>query len=179
MYRILSIFLCLSLLLGSQGIAGDRSEAAAAAGNSTNTTNTAVPAAVISLEEQVFLAVNRIREENGLPLLSWGRDLTEVARTHSQDMAQREYLSHVTPEGDNLLKRIGRGGIVNWSRLSENLASNFGFSDPAAVAIKGWLESPAHRQNIFDRNVTETGIGVAFDAKGKVYLTQLFVKRRS
>jgi uncharacterized protein YkwD len=135
-------------------------------------------AVAFDIEEQVFQAINRVRAEHHLLPLSAAKDLSVVARLHSQDMAARNYFSHVSPEGDNVRKRIARNGITNWNRLAENIAMNYGFGNPATIAVKGWLESPSHRHNILDENLTETGIGVALDAKGRIYLTQLFARRK-
>ncbi len=133
----------------------------------------------LSIEEQVFQAINRVRAENSLTPFYLKKDLSFVAREHSQDMAAHEYFSHVSPNGEGLQGRITRGGITNWSRLAENLAINQGYDDPVLIAVRGWMNSPGHRQNILDSNLTETGIGVAIDAKGKIYLTQLFAKRKN
>lgn len=130
-----------------------------------------------SIEEQIFQAINQVRAENSLTPFQLKKDLSLVAREHSQDMATREYFSHVSPNGEGLQGRITRNGITNWSRLAENLAINQGYDNPVMIAVRGWMNSAGHRHNILDRNLTETGIGVAIDAKGKIYLTQLFAKR--
>lgn len=141
----------------------------------------AIPAAtavnVLSVEEQVFQAINQIREANSLSPLQLKKDLSLVARGHSEDMAAHDYFSHVSPTGERLPSRIARGGVVGWSRLAENIALNQGYADPVAIAVRGWMNSEGHRHNILDRNLSETGIGVAVDAQGKIYLTQLFAKR--
>ncbi|MBS1810629.1 MAG: CAP domain-containing protein [Acidobacteria bacterium] len=175
MYRVISLFVCLALVLLAFDVITPPTYAVA------NVPGAAEPAsltAVTDIEEQVFNAINRVREENHLAPLSVAKDLRLVARSHSQDMAMREYFSHVSPEGDSLQKRITRNGITNWNRIAENIAMNSGYNNPASIAVKGWLESPGHRHNIMDANLTETGIGVATDAKGRIYLTQLFVRRK-
>jgi len=42
--------------------------------------------------------------------------------------------------------------------------------------VRGWLESRAHRENI-DGSYNLTGIGVARNAAGEVFFTQIFVGR--
>ena len=175
MYRLMSLFVCLAVVLLASDVITPPTHAV------VNVPNTAEPpslAVATDIEEQVFQAINRIREENNLAPLSAAKDLSLVARLHSRDMATRDYFSHVSPEGDNLRKRVAGNGITNWNRLAENIAMNYGYNNPATIAVKGWLESPSHRHNIFDGNLTETGIGVALDAKGRIYLTQLFVRRK-
>ena len=175
MYRVLCLVLCLaSVLLASDVlISPTKAEANVPIAAAVSSAATAA-----SIEEQVFAAINRFREENHLVPLSMAKDLAGVARLHSQDMATRDYFDHVSPDGSTLRKRVQGFGITNWNRLAENLAMNYGHPDPASVAVKGWLNSQGHRHNILDQNLTETGIGVAVDAKGRIYLTQLFARRK-
>ena len=175
MYRVVSLFVCLALVLLASTVVIPPTQAAALVPGTVTPTSFALAA---DIEEQVFRAINRVREENHLAPLSAAKDLGSVARLHSQDMATRDYFGHVNPEGDNLGKRVKRNGITNWNRIAENIAMNCGYGDPAMIAVKGWLESPGHRHNILDQNLTETGIGVAMDAKGRIYLTQLFARRK-
>jgi uncharacterized protein YkwD len=174
MYRVLCLVLCLtSVLITSDVLSPTKAEA-------NVPISAAVPSAVttVSIEEQVFTAINRFREENHLVPLSMAKDLAGVARLHSQDMATREYFNHISPDGVTMRKRVLSFGITNWNRLAENIAMNYGHSNPADVAVKGWLNSEGHRHNILDQSLTETGIGVAMDAKGRIYLTQLFARRK-
>ena len=175
MYRVLCLFLLLAFVLVTSDVITPSTEAAA---NVPTATVLSSAATTVSIEEQVFSAINRIREENHLVPLSVAKDLADVARSHSADMATRDYFSHITPEGDTMRKRVVRFGITNWNLLAENIAMNFGHTNPAETAVKGWLNSEGHRHNIMDQDLTETGIGVAVDAKGRVYLTQLFARRK-
>ncbi len=173
MYRVLCLVLCLAWLASDDLATPAKAEATVPVASAVSTTATAA-----SIEEQVFAAINRFREENHLVPLSMAKDLAGVARRHSQDMAARDYFNHVSPDGTTMRKRVVGFGITNWNRLAENLAMNYGHPDPASVAVKGWLNSSGHRQNILDQDLTETGIGVAVDAKGRIFLTQLFVRRK-
>jgi uncharacterized protein YkwD len=38
------------------------------------------------------------------------------------------------------------------------------------------MASPGHRANILDGKFTRTGVGVAVDADGTVYVTQVFLR---
>ncbi len=59
---------------------------------------------------------------------------------------------------------------------AENVAYNQGYSDPVAQALRGWIASDVHRRNL-EGQYTMTGIGVAQNSRGQVFLTQLFVQR--
>ena len=49
--------------------------------------------------------VNNIRQKNKLPELSWDRELQLIARGHSNQMKQKEFFGHTTPEGQTLQMR--------------------------------------------------------------------------
>lgn len=133
------------------------------------------------LEEQLFEAINQERAAHGLAPLRRAADLNAVAREHSRDMLVRNYFGHRTPEGAGLKDRVERGHVTNWRRIAENISSSRSCArfDAVRMAIEGWMNSPGHRQNILDRQLQETGIGVAMDAEGKLYyITQVFVTRK-
>ena len=66
---------------------------------------------------------------------------------------------------------------LHWShRVGENVAFNRGHRDPAAEAARGWLASRKHRENI-EGPYQLTGVGVATNAAGEVYFTQIFIGR--
>lgn len=175
MYRVMCFVLCLASVLLASDVITSPIKAVA---NESTATVVPLVATSASIEEQVFSAINHFREEQHLSPLSMAKDLSSVARLHSQDMATRSYFDHISPDGNTMRKRVLGFGITNWNRLAENIAMNYGHNDPATVAVRGWLNSPAHRQNILDQDLTETGIGVAVDAKGRIYLTQLFARRK-
>ena len=53
------------------------------------------------LEGELLTAVNSVRARYNLIPLQRSQDLDRVAESHSSDMAQRNFMSHVTPEGVN------------------------------------------------------------------------------
>jgi uncharacterized protein YkwD len=136
-----------------------------------------VPAELAAWEAQLLEAVNRIRAENGLPVQRASAPLAQVARLHSEDMARREFFAHTTPEGYDLSRRI-QGRDLPFLRLAENIGRNRGHDDPVAEAVRGWMDSSAHRRNILDRDLIETGIGIAMDEHGTFYFTQVFLQPR-
>ena len=44
----------------------------------------------------------------------------------------------------------------------------------AAESVKAWMASEGHRQNMLQKDYTMTGMGIAFSADFKVYVTQVF-----
>jgi uncharacterized protein YkwD len=129
---------------------------------------TAAAAADPTAEAAVLALVNEARADAGCGALTADPALAAVARAHSADMRDRDYFSHTSPEGLSPFDRAEQAG-VGYSR-AENIA--FGQSDAAAV-MEAWLESPGHRQNILDCELTRLGVGVA-EGPGGPWWTQLF-----
>lgn len=129
------------------------------------------------LEERAFAAINRERAAYGLAPLRFASDLSVVARAHSQDMVERDYFAHQSPEGKDLRHRFARYGISNWRYIAENIACNRGYEDPVVTAVTGWMNSPGHRKNILNKGLVESGIGVAVSEAGRVVFTQVFATR--
>lgn len=132
----------------------------------------------VNLEYRVFSLINQIRAEHGLKPISWDDQAATVARVHSADMATRDYFSHVDPEGRSIGERADQVGLKKWRTIGENIAYNAGSADPAARAVRAWMNSDAHRDNILLRKWKQTGIGVTVSPTGRYYFTQVFLKRR-
>ncbi len=119
-------------------------------------------------EAAVLALVNEARVDAGCGALTADPALAAVARAHSADMRDRDYFSHTSPEGLSPFDRAEQAG-VDYSR-AENIA--FGQADATAV-MEAWLESPGHRANILDCELTKLGVGVA-EGPGGPWWTQLF-----
>jgi len=136
-----------------------------------------VSAAVATVEKQAFELINKKRSDAGLEPLVWNDELSELARLHSQDMADQKYFSHRGSDGSMVDDRADKLGIRNWSAIGENIAFERGFDDAANFAVDRWMESPAHKQNLLDKRWKETGMGVAILPDGTFYFTQVFLLR--
>ncbi|CEJ42646.1 CAP domain-containing protein [Umezakia ovalisporum] len=125
-----------------------------------------------ALEKFVFDDINRYRVSHQLPKLNLNAHITQQARIHSENMANGKVpFSH-----DGFEQRISAIPL-RYNNASENLAVNQGYSNPASQAVIGWLESPGHLKNI-QGDYDLTGIGVATNQQGEVYLTQIFLRTR-
>ncbi len=134
----------------------------------------AEPANVASLEAELLAQVNQVRSEHHLIPLVRRSDLDRVARAHSSDMAQRNYFSHHTPEGESPLDRLQRSGVSDMRLAAENLGKTT-HSNPTAQIVKSWLESPDHRSNLLAPAMNFTGIGIAQGADGSLIYTQVYI----
>lgn len=125
-----------------------------------------------ALEQSIHQQVNQYRQARKLPPLTLDPRISEQARIHSQNMASGKVpFSHQGFE-----QRVGAIRRVIPDRASaENVAFNKGYSNPGQQAVQGWIKSPGHRINL-EGQYSLTGIGIAKNAKGEYYFTQIFIR---
>ena len=124
------------------------------------------------MEGEILTLVNRHRSQRGLRPLANDPRVAEIARRHSAAMSGRRGIDH---DGfDSRAAEIGR--FLPLRGMAENVALD-SRPDPARSAVKGWLGSPGHLQNI-EGDFDVTGIGVVRGADGVNYFTQIFVTTR-
>lgn len=128
-------------------------------------------------ESEIIKQGNAERTRRGLKPLKFSPRLAVVARGHSYDMAIRHYRDHNSPEGGSPADRV-RGVGVECNAVGENiyvddLRQLEGLGDRA---LKGWLGSAEHRDNLLSPDFVETGVGVARSSDGYTYVTQDFIR---
>jgi uncharacterized protein YkwD len=133
-----------------------------------------IPEDLRQVEIELIAAVNEVRAERGLKELVGNPRLSRVARAHSEDMAKRDFVGHINPEGFGAPERVNVSGI-NFNKLGENIQMSRGAKDPGAYAVEQWLTSPGHRATMLDEEFERTGVGVAMGEDGTFYFTQLFM----
>lgn len=116
------------------------------------------------LESAVVARINAVRRSHGLRPLRHNSRLAAAADFHSRDMGRRGYFEHDSANGTAFWRRIERfypsHGFRSWT-VGENLlwgTDRYG----AAFAVREWMNSPPHRENILSRDWREVGIGAAF-----------------
>lgn len=119
-------------------------------------------------EQEVIDLTNAERADAGCDPLRADARLYEAAALHSDDMVERDYFDHVSPDGDGPGERAERAGYESWG--GENIA--WGYRDAAAV-VEGWMDSPGHRANILNCDFVAIGVGEAASDDGP-YWTQTF-----
>jgi uncharacterized protein YkwD len=127
------------------------------------------------IEAALHAAVNEVRARHRLIPLERAGALDAVARAHSDDMARRQFLAHVTPEGANPLDRLERAGIAGFTLAAENLGKTDRLYAPSQEIVTAWLGSPVHRENLLAPHFNTTGIGVTRASDGSLLVTQLYV----
>lgn len=123
---------------------------------------------ITDYQKAIWADINSYRSEHNLPPLKLNQVISEQAQQHSDDMATNKI-------------SFGHDGFkVRMSKIFDQLSSkamaeNVAFtSDNARTVVKLWLNSPGHRKNI-EGNYNRTGIGIAHDRNGGVYVTQIFL----
>ena len=132
--------------------------------------------AIRGMEREAYDLINRQRAEAGLGSLKWSDKVAEVARVHSNNMAEYNFFSHKGLDGLMVDERAAQLKMGAWNAIGENIAFLKGFPNPVEVAVDKWLRSPAHKQNLLEPAWTETAIGLAVSPDGKYYFTQVFIR---
>lgn len=127
-----------------------------------------------AMEAYIFQQTNVERAKVGAPALVSDSTLNQLARERSQDMVNRNYFSHQTPDGlyvFDMLKTLG----ISYSTAGENIAMNTYPGQQAGVeAMTGWMNSPGHKANILSAQFGRIGVGAWKKSDGSVYFTQDF-----
>ena len=125
-----------------------------------------------SVQEQTAQnLLNSDRARYGLAPLTLDPELSRIARIKSEDMRDNRYFAHVSPTYGDVRQMLRTFGY-SYASAGENIAHHATVEKAEAA----FLSSSGHRRNIMNRAYTKVGIGVAFDSKGFIYLTQIFCR---
>ena len=119
---------------------------------------------VNAYEKRMLELHNRARTKRDLKALCVYPALTRAARAHTQDMLNRDYASHTSPEGETIKQRLARFGytLEGYSKywIGENIVWGCGSSANPDDLFGWWMRSPGHRSAILNKNFRQVGIGV-------------------
>jgi uncharacterized protein YkwD len=134
--------------------------------------------ALSGMENYLLQAINQQRAAAGLGQVKLSVAVTDLSRARSQDMAERNYFSHTTPEGNKFLNMLVDRG-VSYKFAGEILArNNYPDEQAAQVAMQSYLDSAPHKAIIMDGRYTDVGIGYAKSGEdGMHYFTVIFVQQ--
>ncbi len=116
---------------------------------------------------------NSERQSQNKPILSVSALLNKAAEMKAEDMAQKGYFAHTSPEGKTpwyWLQQVG----YQYQYAGENLAINFNDSEDVT---KAWIASPSHEANLVKENYTEVGTGIAsgiYQGRETVFVAQVY-----
>ena len=148
---------------------------------------TAPKALLSALESDIVGRMNAQRGARGLRPLRVSRGLTAAANYHSQQMGLFGFFEHESRNGAPFWRRIERfypSGRGHWS-----VGENIFWESPdtsASSAVREWMQSPPHRQNILTREWREVGVAAvhfpvargAFGGRSVTIVTADFGVRR-
>ena len=127
-----------------------------------------------SLEDELFRSHNVERASLGLGSLELDAVLVQVARERAQDMADKNYFAHTSPTGETAFSIMNEFGYF-YLIAGENIArNNYPDVESASVAMNGFMNSSAHRDNILDARFNKVGVGLVIDGSGMKYFAVVF-----
>lgn len=115
-------------------------------------------------EQSALTMLNNERARVGVAPLAADDDATEKAQQWALRLASEQRLSH---------SNVAAGIDGSWQSLGENVAAAKTVEDLHRVL----MGSAGHRARLLDGRFTHVGIGIARGADGKLYTTQVFVRR--
>ena len=119
-------------------------------------------------EDEVIRLVNKERTARGLPKLKKRNDLVPLANTRAKEIVSK--FDHVRPDGRNSFTILSDNNI-QYSSVGENIAYG---QDTPEYAMKCWMDSKGHRENILSTKFNGIGVG-CYEHNGTLYWVQLFI----
>jgi len=116
---------------------------------------------------------NQERQLTGLSFLKENPVLDQAAYLKAQDILEKSYFSHKSPEGISPWYWFKKAGY-DYKFAGENLA--IGFLDSEEV-INAWYDSPSHKSNLLNPDYQEIGVAVLkgdFQGNETTVVVQLF-----
>jgi uncharacterized protein YkwD len=111
--------------------------------------------------------ISLYRQNNGLGIVVVDPELMKLAEQQAQVMASRNKLDHDAKAP--LAKRLSGSGYPATVAV-ENVSAGY---HTLAEAFSGWRDSPPHRANMLQKDVTKLGIAASYapNTKYKVFWT--------
>ncbi len=132
---------------------------------------------MLDQESKLLALVNSKRAEAGVMPLTAVTPLVQVAHGRSSDMAQRNYFSHVSPEGHTFLDILHEQNI-DFGFAGETIAFNNAAPDQTVqLAMDTFMNSPSHRAILLDPQFDFAGAGFAGTGDGQNYLAVIVSRK--
>ena len=132
---------------------------------------------MLDQESRLLALVNSKRAEAGIRPLTAITPLVQVAHGRSSDMAQRNYFSHVSPEGRTFLDILHEQNI-GFSFAGETIAYNNAAPDQTVqLALDTFMNSPSHRAILLDPQFDYAGVGFVVGGNGQSYFTVVVIRK--
>jgi len=122
---------------------------------------------IADFEQRVFDLTNEERARHNLPALIWHNGLADLSRAHSEDLVQNNRMGHDSTDGTTFAQRIAG---ISWRAAAENVNS----ARTPEATVETWMNSPGHRSNILNPDLTHLGVGTA-QSGNQTRTTQKFI----
>jgi len=106
--------------------------------------------------DNLYSLTNQERANAGVASLALNAQLTQAAQNKAQDMFNKDYWAHNSPDGLTPWYFISAAGY-SYSAAGENLAKDFSTS---SGVITGWMNSPEHKANMLSTTYQDVGFAV-------------------
>lgn len=122
-------------------------------------------------EKRLVDLVNGERTARGLGALVWDGTLARLARDHAADMLRMGQATHASSaDGAGFTQRLARSDM-----RAGAAAENVAYAHDVVRAHRGLMNSPGHRANILNGDLTAIGIGIVEAPEGgRIYVVQDF-----
>jgi uncharacterized protein YkwD len=133
-----------------------------------------------ALASATVCLINHERQRRGLRRLASNRRLSRAALSHTIDMVEHRYFSHVSKVGLGPIDRLRAAGYLRQARrwaVGENLAWGIGGLGTPRAMVAGWMTSPGHRRNILNRSFGEIGVGAVTLRSAAAYTADFAYRR--
>jgi len=112
--------------------------------------------------------INDVRASAGVATLDRDETIVAAARAHARDMSEREFYSHVNPEGERARDRvpcgaaetIHRGTLGPMETADDETWYTRDPEDMAGYLVRDWQLSEPHNAILTERGFTRVGVGI-------------------
>ena len=111
------------------------------------------------MKQDIIDRTNALRREQGISALKVNQQLMQAAQVRAEEMAASGVYSHARPDGrknttvtDCLYVGENIHRIADWALQGKTISE---------AAMWSWNLSGGHRDNLFEKNYAETGVGLA------------------
>lgn len=125
-----------------------------------------------SYENEMVDMINSMRARNGRAVLTATTGAAKAAKSHSLDMATRNYLDSKSPEGLTPYIRLLIQGLSVTS-AGENIGTG---ENNVAYACNSWLNTASYRINILSSDYQYMGVGAGLNSSRNIYYTADFYR---
>lgn len=151
----------------------------------TGSSNSSSEVNQTAVEMQLLERLNEFRADQDVSAVDYNAGLAEIAAYHSEDMADQEYVGHVSPTGETVQDRFQRfdfscgqaGELVLFTQYDREIQVPNGTlhfdteSELASGILTLWSISPDHRNALLTERWEQVGFGVIVTNDNRVYVT--------